>query len=52
MALVASVRVTTHIPLMESLETKLKLHVTKIESTFKHINTIATQICTLHANPF
>ena len=43
MAFVAGVRVTTYIPSMETLKTELKLHVTKIESTSKQINTFATQ---------
>lgn len=42
MVLVVSARATTHIPSMKSLEIKPKLHVTKIKSTYKQINTIAT----------
>ena len=43
MVLVAGARATTHIPLMKSLETKSKLSIMKIKSTFKQINIIVTQ---------
>jgi hypothetical protein len=35
MVLVAGARATTHIPSMENLETKLKLHDIKINNTLK-----------------
>ena len=38
MVFVASARATTHIPSIKSLESKLKFHVMKINSTFKQIN--------------
>ena len=41
--LIASSRATIHIPSMKSLETKLKLPITKVKSAFKQINTIPTQ---------
>jgi hypothetical protein len=41
--LVAGARGTTHIPSMKTLESTLKLPITKIKNTFKQINIIATQ---------
>jgi hypothetical protein len=41
--LASGARVTTHIPSMKELETKLKLPTTKIKNTFKQINLIALQ---------
>jgi hypothetical protein len=41
--LASGARATTHIPLMNELETKLKLPTSQIRSTFKQINIIATQ---------
>ena len=41
--LASSARATTHIPLMNALETKFKLPPSQIKNTFKQINTIAIQ---------
>lgn len=43
MVLVVGAEAITHIPSMKSLEVKLKVPITKINSTFKQINTFATQ---------
>ena len=41
--LASGARATTHIPSMNELETKLKLPISQIRSTFKQINIIAIQ---------
>ena len=42
MVLAAGAKVTTHIPSMKNLETKLKIINTKIKNTIEQINIIAT----------
>lgn len=50
-ALVAGEIVITHISSIKSLDTKLKLHVTKIKSTLKTNEHNRHTICSLHTSP-